>query len=85
MVTGVVALMYDANPDLGWRDVQTILGDSARHVGSAVGGGIAGTERYAWEWNDAKPGTAAACISATTTAMAWSTPWRRCVWPRPGC
>ena len=26
---------------------------SARHVGSAVGGGIAGAERYAWGWNGA--------------------------------
>jgi subtilisin family serine protease len=53
MVTGVVALMYDANPGLGWRDVQSILADSARHVGSAVGAGTAGSERYAWGFNDA--------------------------------
>ena len=53
MVTGVVALMYDANAGLGWRDVQSILAVSARHVGSLVGAGIAGSERYAWEWNGA--------------------------------
>jgi VCBS repeat-containing protein len=53
MVTGVVALMYDANAGLGWRDVQSILAESARHVGSAVGGGITGAERYAWNWNAA--------------------------------
>lgn len=53
MVAGVVALMYDANPGLGWRDVQEILANSARHVGSAIGGGIAGSERYAWQWNGA--------------------------------
>ncbi|KQN79781.1 hypothetical protein ASE90_15700 [Sphingomonas sp. Leaf67] len=29
MVTGVVALMLDANPDLGWRDVSNILAASA--------------------------------------------------------
>ncbi|MEF8747646.1 MAG: cadherin-like domain-containing protein [Candidatus Accumulibacter propinquus] len=53
MVTGVVALMYDASAGLGWRDVQSILANSARHVGSAVGGGIAGAERHAWNWNAA--------------------------------
>jgi subtilisin-like proprotein convertase family protein len=53
MVAGVVALMYDANPGLGWRDVQEILANSARHVGSAIGGGTAGSERYAWQWNAA--------------------------------
>ncbi len=53
MVTGVVSLMYDANGSLGWRDVQSILGASARHVGSAVGGGTAGSEFYAWGWNHA--------------------------------
>ncbi|OJY32793.1 MAG: hypothetical protein BGP11_02980, partial [Rhodobacterales bacterium 65-51] len=53
MVTGVVGLMLEANGDLGWRDVQSILAASARHVGSAVGGGIAGSERHAWEWNAA--------------------------------
>ncbi|MCC7347552.1 MAG: S8 family serine peptidase, partial [Variibacter sp.] len=53
MVTGVVALIYDANPDLGWRDVQSILALTARHVGSAVGGGVAGSERYAWGFNAA--------------------------------
>jgi subtilisin family serine protease len=37
VVSGVVALMLQANPDLGWRDVQTILAYSARHVGSDIG------------------------------------------------
>lgn len=36
MVSGVVALMLEANPDLGWRDVQEILAYSARQVGSPV-------------------------------------------------
>lgn len=37
MVSGVVALMLEANPNLGWRDVQMILANSAHHVGSEVG------------------------------------------------
>ena len=53
MVSGVVALMYEANPNLGWRDVQSILANSARHVGSEIGSGPAFDERYAWGWNDA--------------------------------
>jgi Ca2+-binding RTX toxin-like protein/subtilisin-like proprotein convertase family protein len=53
MVSGVVALMYDANAALGWRDVQTILGVSARQVGSEVGAGTAGSERYDWQFNAA--------------------------------
>ena len=28
MAAGVVALMLDANPDLGWRDVQGVIIDS---------------------------------------------------------
>ncbi|MDH6268578.1 subtilisin-like proprotein convertase family protein [Rhizobium sp. SG_E_25_P2] len=53
MVSGVVALMQDANADLGWRDIQTILAISARHVGSDVGGSITGFERTGWSWNGA--------------------------------
>ena len=36
-VAGVVALMLDANPTLGWRDVHEIIALSARHTGSDVG------------------------------------------------
>lgn len=32
LVTGVVALMLEANPDLGWRDVQEILIKTARRI-----------------------------------------------------
>jgi len=53
MVAGVVSLILDANPNLGWRDVQDILAYSARHVGTAVGGGIGGSEREAWSFNGA--------------------------------
>jgi Ca2+-binding RTX toxin-like protein/subtilisin-like proprotein convertase family protein len=43
-ISGVVALMLEANPDLGWRDVQDILAYSARHVGSNVGSTAANFE-----------------------------------------
>src|SRR5262245_12034079 len=51
MVSGIVALMLEANPNLGWRDVQTNLAYSARHVGSAVGAAPAGNEDYPWIYN----------------------------------
>jgi Ca2+-binding RTX toxin-like protein len=53
MVSGVVALMLEANPNLGWRDVQEILAYSARHVGTNVGSGTSGNEKYAWAFNGA--------------------------------
>lgn len=53
MVSGIVALMLEANPDLGVRDVQTILALSARHTGTALGSAPQGSERYAWDWNGA--------------------------------
>lgn len=49
MVAGVVSLMYEANAALGWRDVQSILAASARHVGpemTSLWGG--------WSWNGAE-------------------------------
>lgn len=49
VVAGVVALMLDANENLGWRDVQTILAMSAQHTGSAVGGPSSGFEIDAWQ------------------------------------
>jgi Ca2+-binding RTX toxin-like protein len=53
MVTGVTLLMLDANGGLGWRDVQTILAASARHVGSDIEAGPSGSERYTWDFNGA--------------------------------
>ncbi|WP_281981275.1 S8 family serine peptidase [Thalassorhabdomicrobium marinisediminis] len=53
MISGVIALMLEANSSLGWRDVQEILAYSARHVGTAVGSGISGSEEYAWDFNGA--------------------------------
>jgi Ca2+-binding RTX toxin-like protein len=38
VVSGVVALMLQANPDLGWRDVKEILATSAKMTGSIVTG-----------------------------------------------
>jgi subtilisin-like proprotein convertase family protein len=54
MVAGVVALMLDANPGLGWRDVQNILAASAHHTGSAIGAVSPGTnESSNWFLNEA--------------------------------
>lgn len=53
MVAGVVALMLDANPALGFRDVQTILAATARHVGSGIGEDPGGAELSRWMTNGA--------------------------------
>ncbi|WP_181824688.1 S8 family serine peptidase [Phaeobacter gallaeciensis] len=37
IVAGVATLVLDANEQLGWRDMQMILANSARHVGSFIG------------------------------------------------
>jgi Ca2+-binding RTX toxin-like protein len=52
-VSGIVALMLEANPDLGWRDVQDILSISARQTGSNFSP-PAGYEQFAWGWNGAR-------------------------------
>lgn len=51
LVSGIVALMLEANADLGWRDVQEILALSARQVGDP--GSLTGYERYGWSFNGA--------------------------------
>ena len=53
IVTGVVALMLEANPDLGWRDVQNIIAYSAHEIGSGVGGVRRNDENSAWKYNGA--------------------------------
>jgi Ca2+-binding RTX toxin-like protein len=53
VVTGVVALMLEANPNLGWRDVKEILSLTARHVGSAIGAAPQGSEFHDWFFNGA--------------------------------
>ena len=45
LVAGVVALILQANPSLGYRDVQQILAISARNISS---------NNYLWEYNGAK-------------------------------
>ena len=53
MVSGVVALMLEANPGLGWRDVHEILAYSARHTGTDIGVAATGNEEYVWQFNNA--------------------------------
>ncbi|MEO1554849.1 MAG: S8 family serine peptidase [Pseudomonadota bacterium] len=50
---GVVALMLEANAELGWRDVQEILAYTARHTGSDIGAAPEENELYSWEFNGA--------------------------------
>lgn len=53
VVSGVVALMLEANTGLGWRDVQDILAISASHTGSAHDGSMTGSEQSPWADNSA--------------------------------
>ncbi len=53
VVSGVAALMLEANPSLGWRDVYNILALSASHTGSDFGSGPIGYEEGAWFANAA--------------------------------
>jgi subtilisin family serine protease len=61
VVSGVIALMLDANETLGWRDVRDILASSARLTGSIVTGNqsfeVSGTyfqdnSQRGGTWND---------------------------------
>ena len=53
VVSGVVALMLEANTDLGWRDVQNILAASASMTGSDLGSSATGFEDGTWYVNSA--------------------------------
>lgn len=54
IITAVAALMLDANPNLGWRDVQEILAYTADHTTPAsLSGGISGRMEYGWTINGA--------------------------------
>lgn len=54
MVSGVVALMLEANPLLGWRDIHLILAATARHVGADIGAPPAPGESGGWFCNAAR-------------------------------
>ncbi len=54
IVSGAVALMLEANPNLGWRDVQTILALSATHTGTRIGASQhSAEENNFWQINGA--------------------------------
>ncbi|OYW53152.1 MAG: hypothetical protein B7Y80_17460 [Hyphomicrobium sp. 32-62-53] len=52
IASGVVGLMLDANPLLGYRDVMEILAISASQIGTPAGAGAAATLRP-WQFNGA--------------------------------
>ncbi len=53
IVSATVALMLDANANLGWRDVHNILTLSANHTGSAIGAATPGPmENNTWFINE---------------------------------
>jgi subtilisin-like proprotein convertase family protein len=54
VTSGVAALILQANPGLGWRDMQTILAYSGRKVGSAMGAAPTGAEADIWQFNAAR-------------------------------
>lgn len=51
-VSGVVSLILQANPTLGWRDVYDILAHSAIGANSLYGE-ASRNERFVWKWNGA--------------------------------
>ena len=53
IVTGVIALMLEANPGLGWRDVKNILAYSATETGSGFSDTPGRWENNAWFLNGA--------------------------------
>lgn len=53
VTAGVAALVLDAAPGLGWRDVYDILALAAMGAGSRYGG-PATNENFAWKWNTAR-------------------------------
>lgn len=52
ITAGLVSLILEANPGLGWRDVQNILSYSSIGTGSLYSGSTA-YENHSWEWNAA--------------------------------
>lgn len=56
-VSGVIALMLEANENLGWRDVQNILAVTAAQTGSELGAGASGNEISEWGVGDGDGGS----------------------------
>lgn len=52
ITAGVAALMLEADPDLGWRDIRKIMSYSATGTGSLYTG-VKTNENHAWKWNGA--------------------------------
>jgi len=53
VVTGVVALLLEANPDLTWRDVKHILASTAERIDSGNSLFYEGIRQIGWQLNDA--------------------------------
>ncbi len=83
-VTGVIALMLEANPRLGWRDVKEILALSASHTG--VPSVRPPRDQNSTAGSSTRPttGMAAACTSRKITASASSMRAVPSGSPRPG-
>lgn len=55
MVSGSIAVILQAAPKLGWRDMQNILAYTARTTQSDPSSkGLLPNERYTWQWNGAE-------------------------------
>ena len=80
-VSATIALMLQANPDLGYRDVQEILAYSARRDGLTRRGRL-------WRWLAYTTAliitTAADCISAIRLVTAFLMCMMQCDWPKAG-
>lgn len=84
IVTGIVALMLEANPDLGWRDVKEILASTAVRIGTHPDSPAPERSSTTGSRTARATGTAAATSSRRTTASGSSTLARRCGSPSPG-
>jgi len=54
ITAGLIALILEANPGLGWRDVETILAYSAIGLPSTYSGVRVANENFNWKWNGAQ-------------------------------
>jgi subtilisin family serine protease len=97
VVTGVIALMLEANQNLGWRDVREILATSAALTGSVVTGNqdyeVSGTYfQSSAQWNAVTRthyqsfdtwNDGGRGYSLDTGLVGWM-PMQQCEWLRPG-